>query len=371
MSGFLTDKLGISQGASNFLGGLFGAGANYAAVNDVINRLSKVGGTLASGFPAIGEEAFEKAQFKPFTVTSGTGTASALTDPTTGEFSGVSNTLGAAGTSQQKEIQNIISGMLGGNQGYQTSPSMGNLQPQPDGSIRTGGSGTSALIDGATPTSISDLAFGGVSGLLNSVTGDRGTREQSIYDRIRSTQTPEEERQRLMLNDQLLSQGRQGLHTSMFGGSPEQFAQEKARAEAMNQASLAAMGQAGKERQQDLATASGLFGLGAQGSQLPLQLQGMEGQNLAQMMGLQYMPEQMMLEQLGAGTNLASISDMGRRYGAGLFDESAGAGLEGLMNTELAKADFLKSIYANALGGGGTEGGGSWFGDIISGIFGD
>jgi len=226
------------------------------------------------------------------------------------------------------------------------------------------------MFTSATPTSISDQAFGGVGSLLTSVTGDRGTREQQIYDRIRATQTPEEDRQRQLLNDQLLSQGRLGLSTAMFGGSPEQFAQEKARAEAMNQASLAAMGQAGQERAQDLATATGLFGLGSQGSQLPLQLQGMQGQNLAQMMGLQYMPEQMMLEQLGAGTNLASIADMGRRYGAGLFDESAGAGLEGLMNTELAKADFLKSIYANALGGGGTEGGGSWFGDIISGIFG-
>ena len=333
-------------GIGDFLGGLFSSGANYAAVDDVMNRLNKLGGTLASGFPAIGEEAFEKSQFKPFTVTSGTGTSSALTDPVTGEFSGISNTLGAPATEQTTDIQNILTNMLGST-GYNADP--------------TGGmAGT-----------IGNQAFGGVGNLLTSVTGDRGTREQSIYDRIRSTQTPEEERQRLMLNDQLLSQGRQGLQTSMFGGSPEQFAQEKARAEAMNQASLAAMGQAGQERSQDLATASGLFGLGAQGSQLPYQLQGMQGQNVGQMMGLQYLPEQIMGEQMNLGTNLASIADMGRRYGSGLFDESAGAGLEGLMNTELGKADFLKSIYANALGGGGTEGGGSWFGDIISGIFGD
>ena len=330
-------------GIGDFLGGLFSSGANYAAADDVMKRLSKVGGTLAEGFPAIGEEAFEKSKFKPFTVTSGTGSTSALTDPETGEFSGISNTLGAAGTEQTRGIQNILSGMLG--TGYSTDP--------------TGGmAGT-----------IGNQAFGGVGNLLSSVTGDRGAREQSIYDRIRATQTPEEDRQKQLLNDQLLSQGRLGLSTSMFGGSPEQFAQEKARAEAMNQASLAAMGQAGQERSQDLATATGLFGLGSQGSMLPYQLQGMEGQNLAAMMGLQYMPEQMMLNQIGAGTNLASIADMGRRYGAGLFDESAGAGLEGLMNTELAKADFLKSIYANALGGGGTEEGGSWFGDIISGLF--
>jgi hypothetical protein len=122
--------------------------------------------------------------------------------------------------------------------------------------------------------------------------------------------------------------------------------------------------------QGNLGLASGMFGLGSQARQLPTQLQGMQGQNIAQMMGLQYLPEQQMLDALGAGTNVASIADLGRRQGAGLFDESAGAGLEALMNTELAKADILKSIYSGALGGGGDEGG-SWFGDIISGIFGD
>ena len=444
-------------GVGGFLSGLFETGANYAAAQDVMDRLSKVGGTLAKSFPEIGEEAFEKSQFKPFTITSGTGTTSALVDPETGEFSGVSNTLSGPAAAQQQGIQNIISGMLGGGRpapyisgptrpsmanpagsiggeiissgqrpsAAQLSGSIGGMIPTPplsstfnnvtperlqkaeeerrkylernngvdkhnlandiynfmatqpgDQDHRTTGPAqppqlpTQPMFTSATPTSISDQAFGGVGGLLSAVTGDRGTREQQIYDRIRATQTPEENRQRQLLNDQLLSQGRLGLSTAMFGGSPEQFAQEKARAEAMNQASLAAMGQAGQERAQDLATATGLFGLGSQGSMLPYQLQGMQGQNLAQMMGLQYMPEQMMLEQLGAGTNLASIADLGRRYGAGLFGEGAGAGLESVLNTELAKADVLKSIYSGALGGGGDEGG-SWFGDIISGIFGD
>ena len=315
--------------------GLFGGGATYAAVDDILNRLTSAGQGLAEEFPKVGKEAAEMAEFKPFTVTTGTGTV------TTTPEGGFTTALGDKGAAQTKGVQDILSGMLGGYSGD-----------------RTGGmAGT-----------IGNQAFGGVGGLLSSVTGDRGAREQQIYDRIRATQTPEENRQRQLLNDQLLSQGRLGLSTAMFGGSPEQFAQEKARAEAMNQASLAAMGQAGQERAQDLATATGLFGLGSQGSMLPLQLQGMEGQNLAAMMGLQYMPEQMLLEQLGAGTNVASIADLGRRYGAGLFGEGAGAGLESVLNTELAKADVLKTIYSGALGGGGDEGG-SWFGDIISGLF--
>ena len=36
--GFLTDKLGLPEGVSDFLGGLFETGANYAAAQDVMDR---------------------------------------------------------------------------------------------------------------------------------------------------------------------------------------------------------------------------------------------------------------------------------------------------------------------------------------------
>jgi len=258
---------------------------------------------------------------------------------------------------QQNEVDSQMSAMMP-NQGFGVqldSPTL-SLEPQP-------------ITDGSTPTSISDQAFGGVSGLLSSVTGDRGAREQSIYDRIRATQTPEEDRQRQLLNDQLLNQGRLGLSTSMFGGSPEQFAQEKARAEAMNQASLAAMGQAGQERSQDLATATGLFGLGSQGSMLPYQLQGMQGQNLAAMMGLQYAPERQLLDSLTQGVNVAQLADLGRRSGQSLFADTGMAGLEGLLSTDMARANLIGNIYSSLLGGAGAgatqSGGGSWLGDLI------
>ena len=269
--GFLTDKLGLPEGVSDFLGGLFETGANYAAAQDVMDRLSKVGGTLAEGFPKIGEEAFEKSQFKPFTITSGTGTTSALVDPETGEFSGVSNTLSGPAAAQQQGIQNNISGMLGGGgtgrglapyanapgisgpirpsianpagsiggeiissgqrpSAAQLSGSIGGMIPTPplssrfnnvtperlqkaeeerrkylernngvdkhnlandiynfmatqpgDQDHRTTGPAqppqlpTQPMFTSATPTSISDQAFGGVGGLLSAVTGDRGT----------------------------------------------------------------------------------------------------------------------------------------------------------------------------------------------------
>jgi hypothetical protein len=336
-------------GWADNLGGLFGnllkGGAKYAAADDIVSRLTDVGTGLAEGFTDLGQEAFSRSQFKPFTVTTGAGTTKATVDPETGEYSGFSTTLGTPGAAQTTGVQNIISGMLGPT-GYSADPT------------------------GGTAGTIRDTALGGVGGLLGSVTGPRATREQDIYNRIRSIQTPEEQRQQQLLNDRLLSQGRLGLTTSMYGGSPEQFAMEKARAEAMNQASLAAMERAGQERQQDLATATGLFGLGGQAAQLPLNLQGVQGQNLAQMMGLQFMPEQQMLDALGAGTNIASIASEDRRYGSGLFDESTGSGLEAILQAELGKTDFLKNLYAGAVGGEGSGGSGGWFDTIIGTLFG-
>lgn len=86
------------------------------------------------------------------------------------------------------------------------------------------------------------------------------TRADKIYGDIRKTQTPEEQRQRLALEERLLGQGRLGLQSSMFGGAnPEMFAMEQARQEAMNKAALDARTMASSERERDYSLASGLM----------------------------------------------------------------------------------------------------------------
>ena len=57
----------------NIFKGLFGTGATYAAVDDILNRLTSAGQGLSEEFPKIGIEAANRAAFKPFTVTTGTG----------------------------------------------------------------------------------------------------------------------------------------------------------------------------------------------------------------------------------------------------------------------------------------------------------
>jgi hypothetical protein len=157
----------------------------------------------------------------------------------------------------------------------------------------------------------------------------------------------------------LQSQGRTGLRTAQFGGSPEQFALDKARAEAQNTAALSAIQQAGLERQQDLGAAEGLFGLTGRAAGLPALLEAASLANIGTGLGLEATPEQLLLSTLSPAINIASIADLGRRSGAGLEAEAGISGLEALAQTELGRASALRDLYGGLLSAGqigGEEG---------------
>lgn len=113
------------------------------------------------------------------------------------------------------------------------------------------------------------------SGALEQATGMLGAgtpTATSIYDQIRAMQTPEEERQRTALENRLAAQGRLGIQTAQYGGTPEQLALEKAQAEARNQASLQALTTADTLASSQQARAAQLGQLGLSGEQIQAQL---------------------------------------------------------------------------------------------------
>ena len=63
-------------------------------------------------------------------------------------------------------------------------------------------------------------------------------REQEVYQRMLNVMTPEQERQRLAMEERLRAQGRLGTQTAMYGKTPDEFMFEKAQMEAQNQAML-------------------------------------------------------------------------------------------------------------------------------------
>ena len=92
-----------------------------------------------------------------------------------------------------------------------------------------------------------DQAFNVGGSFMGQALAPTQGREQEIFGRIRAMQTPEEERQRLALEERLFNQGRLGVRTAMFGGTPEQLALAKAQEEAQDRAALAAMQKAQQE----------------------------------------------------------------------------------------------------------------------------
>ena len=239
---------------SSFFENLLGTAAGYYNQDKASQAALELGERGAQELSRLGTEVAGMTEFKPFTVTTGLGTTT--TTPTGGIDVGL--------TPEQQALQ-------------------------------------SQLLRQAT-------------GLFGQVGVDPSMAQADLYEQMRAVQRPEEERQRLALEERMLSQGRLGLQSSAYGGSsPELLAQETARQEAMARANLSARQQAMSEQAQALTAASGLLGAG-------------------------YTPQSQALEALRMGAEVGKLADIGRRSGAELFAKSGQAGIEALMQgAELAQ----------------------------------
>jgi len=152
--------------------------------------------------------------------------------------------------------------------------------------------------------------MGQAQGLFGQVGQDPAAQQAAIYEQIRATQRPDEQRQALDTEARLMSQGRLGVSSNQYGGgSPELFAQETARQEAMGRANLGARNQALAEQQQSLAGAQGLMSSG-------------------------YQPQQQALAMLQGAATSAGFADIGRRTGTELGSQLDLGGIEGRLNAE-------------------------------------
>ena len=281
---------------------------------------------------------------------------------------------GAAPSSELLGLSNLFGGNISSMLTQQPSQQIGAL------GSRALSLGTTGLGGGA-PSDIEslrqqygDIAGQAASGLLQS----RGGREQQVYDRIRAAQSPEEERQRLSLENRLASQGRLGVSTAQYGGTPEQLAMAKAQGESQNQAMLMAMQQAGTEEQQGLQRALSLSGQAGQLAGVSSQLQSADQQRAAQLAQLGLSAEQigsgLSSEGLGRAATSAGLSSQLRQASSGLESEAlqrgmglgqlgmggtqAGAGLDaqrlqqllGLQQSDIGAAGSQQQLQQGRLG---------------------
>jgi hypothetical protein len=320
--------------------------------------------------------------FQPFTVTSGLG----------GVTAGPTGTAYAL-SPQQQAIQDALMGSALGR--FQNVPvgaenlRMGGMQ-----ALRRG----SALMDqGVFGAGLAEDAARRSYGLGEQFMGQAGMpvtdREAAVYERIRAAQRPEEERQRMALEERLFAQGRGGVTTSQYGGTPEQLAMAQAQTEAQNQAMLGAMQQAQREQAQQAEIGARYTGMGADlASQRQALAQARQAQALQAMeggmgllgggLGLQeaqqalgigalqagYAPQAALLSALSPALNVAGMADVARRQ-QGEFDlEAALANLSGKVGQQSALGSLYSSMFSGAGGllGGLTSAGGSLLDTIIA-----
>ena len=153
------------------------------------------------------------------------------------------------GTTSQQQAQQIAS------QAAEASA----FQPY---SVRFGTSTTQVGPEGITSMLADPLANiqGGLIQQTQQAMGQTTATPEELYGQIRAIQTPEEQRQRLELENRLAAQGRLGVQTAAYGGTPEQLAFEKAIQEAQNQASLQAIEAAPQLQRQQIENITGLLG---------------------------------------------------------------------------------------------------------------
>ena len=258
----------VLSGTSGLLGALAGPAIGGASLMNAYNRLGTIGESAQQGAQQIAQQGLEQTQFQPFTVRSTTG--------------------GMFGYDPQTGAVNM------------------NVSPQEQ--------------------ALQQSLFGGAQGFYNQAQVPTGQREQSVFDRIRAVQRPEEQRQQLMLEERLANQGRLGVRSNLFGGTPEQLAMSKAQAEAQNQAALMAMQQAQQEQLQ----------------------QAQLGQS---MLGASYMPQAQLLAAQQASQLFPQLQQRGQLSGAGLFGEASMGGLEALLGSGIGQANLMGQLGTGLLGG--------------------
>jgi len=337
----------------------------YSDLGNIGERGLRLGTELA-------EEQIGQAQFRPYTITTGTGGRFGVTqDPTTGQMSTTMQY-----SPQEQALSQALFGQAGQYLG-QPTPGAAQLQQAGMGALGAGQSLMGQPVFGMDPTRAASTQAFGLGGQFMTQAGmPTVEREAAIYDRMRAAQRPEEERQALGLEERLAAQGRLGVRTAQYGGTPEQLALAQAQEEAKNRAMLGAMGQAQAEQAQQAALGAQYAGLGtqfagqAQGLSAAQQAQALQamqaGQGLMggsqaltagqQQLGMAalsgaYLPQQQLISALSPGQTAAAQQQQAQLYGAGLFGEARASGIDMLLASALGQANLAGALGGGLLGG--------------------
>ena len=213
---------------------------------------------------------------------------------------------------------------------------------------------------------------------------DTAGREQQVFERAMALQEPGLQRAQAAQQAREFAMGRGGLRGSQFGGTAEDAAMARARAEATNQAAFQAMGQAQQEAINRANMAAQFGQLGTQAGQL----QGQLGTNLGQLglqqaqlgqqgagmladiaqaggqLGLQgyttaFTPIQQQLNALQVGQQAANMAQTGQLTGAGYGAQLGLGGIQAQINAEKAASELFGNLFGAGMSAIGSIGQGA------------
>ena len=208
----------------NLLGGLGQIGsalspalpgiAGTLLTGEAYNRLSGVGREAEQAAMGLAERSLAESQFKPFTVTTTTGGQLGTRVTPTGA---VETTMGLS--PQEQMLQQQLMGQAGQMFG-QPVTGQAQLAQAGLGALGAGQQLMGQPTFGVMPTQEAAQQAFGLGGQFMGAAGMPTTdREQALFERMRTVQRPEEERQRLALEERLAAQGRLGTSSAAYGGA--------------------------------------------------------------------------------------------------------------------------------------------------------
>ena len=249
----------IISGLGGAFGGALSGYLGGQAVKEQVGDLKDISREAQTAITGAGQQAADSLEFKPFTVTSGLGNV------------GINNQTGQIDLGLSQQGQQLQDTLLG--------------QAQ-------------------------------------SMAGQAPVTQESLYAQLQAAQAPELERQRASQEARLRAQGRLGLSSSAYGGSPEQLAFEKAAQEA---------------------SAANFF----QAAQLAPQLQGQNFQNVAQALSAGYVPQSQLQGLLNPAATFSQLGQAAQTAQSDALLESIIQG-QGIRTTSAVEAAKIQAQQAES-----------------------
>tara|TARA_B100001059_G_C17777041_1_gene551915 strand:- start:47 stop:1120 length:1074 start_codon:yes stop_codon:yes gene_type:complete len=270
-------------------------------------------------------------------------------------------------------------------QGYGVTSGLGNSTVGGDGSINLGVGPSSQLINAGMANQVgANNTLGQAAGMghgqsainyspyanqaMQNSLADPSQRQGEIYNQMMAIQNPMLDAQQAQQQAREYAMGRGGVMGSAYGGTAEDAAMARARAQASNEAVMGAMKQADTERQMFGQMGAAYGGLGNQAIGAQSQYQGMLGNLGAQMgqLGLDqqkagYLPMQMQMELLNSGVNTGGMSQKGQLTGQDYLAQLLLGGTNANINAQKVSSELQGNLYDSILDnlGGSSDDSGS------------